>query len=286
MIELTKTQAETFFADGFVVFDKLVDPEVIARARERFAPMFRGEFETGIRPDEVNWQEGKSAADRTRQICNGWKGDRAIASIVLREDFGRIVAGLMGWNGTRLMHDNVIWKPPGAKSLGYHQDNAYLSWYRPTGLMTVWIALDDTTAEGGTLEFVRGSHKWQASKPEGEFHAPEDYRKYMIAAARAQGHEPEIVPVVVPMGGGSFHHGWTWHGSGPNRSPNPRRSLVIHAMPADAEFAPEHFGEGNGPIYSRYRRLDDNQMDENHFPILWTKDGRRTKGLERWCKAA
>lgn len=286
MIELTKAKAEQFHTDGFAIFERLVEPAAVERARARFEPMFKGEFETGIRPDEVNWQQGKSPEDRTRQICNGWKGDRAIASIILNEDFGRIVAGLMGWSGTRLMHDNVLWKPPGAKSLGYHQDNAYLAWYRPTELMTVWIALDDTTAEGGTLEFVRGSHKWRASKPEGEFHAPEDYRKYMIAAARAQGHEPEIVPVVVPKGGGSFHHGWTWHGSGPNRSPNPRRSLVIHAMPADVEFAPEHFGEGNGPIYSRYRRLNDNQMDENHFPILWTKDGRRTKGLDKWCAAA
>lgn len=282
MIEFTAEQSTRFHADGFCIFDRLLDEATVLKARERFAPLFRGEFETGIKPDEVNWQEGKSPEDRTRQICNGWKADRAIASVILKQDFGRIVARLMGWRGTRLMHDNVLWKPPGAKSLGYHQDNAYLSWYRPTELMTVWIALDDTTAEGGTLEFVRGSHKWQASRPEGEFHAPEDYRKFMEKAAAAAGTKPEIVPVVVKKGGGSFHHGWTWHGSGPNTSPNPRRSLVIHCMPADVEFAPEHFGEGNGPVYSRYRRLTDNVMDESHFPVLWREDGYRTKGLERW----
>ena len=286
MVTITPDEASRFHTDGFLILPELAPEDKVLAARERFAPLFRGEFETGTQPDEWNWREGKSPPDVTRQICNGWKADRTVARILLAEDLGRICAELMGWSGTRVMHDNVLWKPAGAKSLGYHQDNAYLSWYRPTELMTIWIALDDTTAEGGTLEFVRGSHRWQQSRPEGEFHAPKEYAKVMAEAARREGVEPEIVHVVVPKGGGSFHHGWTWHGSGPNRSPNPRRALVLHAMPADVEFDPGHLGEGNGSIYSRYfRRFADNAMDENQFPILWSRDGRRTKGLDRWLAA-
>ena len=48
--------------------------------------------------------------------------------------------------------------------------------------------------------------------------------------------EPDIVPVEVPAGGGAFHAGWTWHGSGDNPSPIPRRSLVAHCMPADVRL--------------------------------------------------
>ena len=44
----------------------------------------RGEFERGILPDEVNWKEGKSDPTFTRQICNAWKANAAIARIVLR----------------------------------------------------------------------------------------------------------------------------------------------------------------------------------------------------------
>ncbi len=282
MLDLSDAQTSQFHADGFLVFDRLIDVAQIAPARGRFEPLFRGEFETGTQPDEWNWREGKSAPDLTRQICNGWKADRVIARLLLAEAMGRTVARLMGWSGARIMHDNVIWKPPGAKSLGYHQDNAYLSWYQPTELATIWVSLDDTTAEGGTLEFVRGSHRWQENAPQGEFHAPKEYAKVMLTAAKSAGVTPEIVPVVVPAGGGSMHHGWTWHGSGPNRSQLPRRTLVLHAMPADVEFAPGQFSQGNGPIYSRYRRLTDNIVDENHFPILWTSDGRRTQGLDAW----
>jgi len=83
----------------------------------------------------------------------------------------------------------------------------------------------------------------------------------------------------VAAGGGAFHHGWAWHGSGPNRSGRHRRSLVLHCASSEARFNRAGFGEGNGPIYSRYARLTDDEMDENHFPILWRSDGYRTPGI-------
>ena len=44
------------------------------------------------------------------------------------------------------VQDNVIWKPPGATPLGYHQDASYIKWVVPAEYMTCWIALDATTA--------------------------------------------------------------------------------------------------------------------------------------------
>jgi ectoine hydroxylase-related dioxygenase (phytanoyl-CoA dioxygenase family) len=146
--------------------------------------------------------------------------------------------------------------------------------------MTCWIALDDTSAAGGTIEFVRGSHKWQLSEPEGEFHGPEQYRLPMEKAALRQRVEPDIVYVEVPAGAGSFHHGWMWHGSGKNLATLPRRALVLHAMRSDVEYVPENLCQGIGPIYGRYKRLGDNKLDENYFPILWRNDGYRTPQID------
>jgi ectoine hydroxylase-related dioxygenase (phytanoyl-CoA dioxygenase family) len=284
MFELSESQLGQYREEGFVVLDEVIDAATVDELRACFARLFEGRFETGVRPDEVNWQQGSGDPTLTRQICNAWKADRGIARSVLRADFGRAIAQLGGWRGTRLMIDNVLWKPVGARALGHHQDSAYLSWFRPSDLISLWIALDETSAEGGTVEFVRGSHQWRHLPPKGEFHGPEDYRRPMIEAARLEGVEPEIVHVEVPLGGGSFHHGWTWHGSGPNRGARDRRALVIHAMPCDVEFDPQHFSEGIGPIYGRYRRLDDNAMDENHFPVTWRRDGYSTPGIAAHTK--
>jgi ectoine hydroxylase-related dioxygenase (phytanoyl-CoA dioxygenase family) len=276
MLELTGVQTKAFHADGFTLLDRIIEKDQVEILRKSFDRIFSGEFETGTRPDEVNWQHGESDVELTRQICNAWKGDRSIAAVVQRADFGRVVAELMDWPGARVMQDNAIWKPVGAKSFGYHQDNAYLHWFKPGEICTLWIALDDIEAENGTMELVRGSHRWRQSEPEGEFHAPDDYRAAMIKYAKLEGIDPEIIPVVVSAGGGSLHHGWTWHGSGQNTGSNPRRSLVLHAMSSEVEFVPEKFHQGTGLIYSRYALPDSTEMDESHFPIIWRRDGYRT----------
>ena len=191
---------------------------------------------------------------------------------------GRACAALGGWPGARLYQDNVLWKPPGAKPLGFHQDNSYLDFVVPGEMVTCWIALDETTATGGTLEYVRGSHRWDHAPPIAQFHGPEDYRKDLDEAAARAGVEPEIVAVEVPAGGGAFHHGWTWHGSGVNRGDRPRRAMVAHCLSAESRFHPTNVGY----IYGRYKRFGDTAMDDSFFPVLWTKNGGRSAFLDAY----
>ena len=143
---LTEEQVARFNADGFLILPKLIERGEAEAVAARFEGLFKGKFETGLYPDEWNWQEGRDRPDRARQICNGWKSDRTVASLVLRREIGKLCAQLAGWPGARVAQDNVIWKPPGAKSLGYHQDNAYNDWIEPASMLTCWIALDDTSA--------------------------------------------------------------------------------------------------------------------------------------------
>jgi ectoine hydroxylase-related dioxygenase (phytanoyl-CoA dioxygenase family) len=270
-------QLEAFERDGFVIVEEtFIDDATIATLRERFDPLFAGEYETGIRPDEVNWVPGRDPDDRTRQICNGWKADPVIAAQVLAERTGRLAAELMGWEGVRILQDNCIWKPPGTKSLGMHQDGSYLDYLDPPEMITCWIALDDTSAEAGTITFAAGSHRWPRS-PEnrGEFHAPPDWLA-PLERANPDGEQLRLVPVVVKAGGASFHHYNVWHGSGPNTATIHRRALISHLIPAHAKFDTEHVD----PVYSRYRRVDDPAMDESFFPIVWTRDGRRSPWLD------
>ena len=129
MFSVTSEQIKRFRNDGFLVVDRIIEDAQIDILYECFEKMFRGEFETGIRPDEVNWQEGTGDPTLTRQLCNGWKADRNIADVVLREDLGKAISELGGWPGARIMVDNLLWKPPGSRSLAHHQDCAFLSWY-------------------------------------------------------------------------------------------------------------------------------------------------------------
>jgi ectoine hydroxylase-related dioxygenase (phytanoyl-CoA dioxygenase family) len=272
-IALTTEQIESFQRDGFVVVEGALDHETLIATRSRFEPLFSGRFETGLQPDEWNWRADTGARDVTRQICNAWKSDSVIASVVLRADIGKACAELRGWPGARLNQDNIIWKPPGARSLGFHQDDSYQDWVVPNEMMTFWISLDDTLADQGTIEYVRGSHLWPLSPPIAQFHAPDDPLAEIREAALQMGvATPEFVPIEVSAGSAVIHHGHTWHGSRDNRGDKPRRSVVAHCMSSEARF----HAASISPVYSRYKLHGTDEMDESFFPILWREDGYRT----------
>jgi len=285
-LALSPEDVAAFGRDGFLIRERILSPAAVARLREAMERCFAGEYDSGLMPDEVNWRPGH-APHVTRQICNAWKSSRAIAATVLSAAVGRAVATLNGWPGARIAQDNLLWKPPMAAgvpggTLGMHQDSAYARWADPGLMCTVWIALDDVTAEGGTMEFARGSHRWGHSGPSGAFHNPADYKAdFRRAAAEAGVAEPEMVPVAVPAGGGSIHHGWLWHGSGPNRTANPRRAVVSHCLSSEARFTSEV-----GYVYSRYKRAGSDAMDESYFPVLWTEGGGRSAFIDPFVAGA
>src|SRR5262249_12474136 len=128
MIELSTAHIARFHEDGFLILDRFLGADEAARVAARFERLFRGEFETGLQPDEWNWREGRDRPDLARQICNGWRADYTGASLVLSAEVGRLCAQLAGWPGARLPQDNVIWKPPGARPLGFPQDASYNGW--------------------------------------------------------------------------------------------------------------------------------------------------------------
>jgi hypothetical protein len=271
---LASEQAASFERDGFLILDEgLVVPAELPALRERFLRLFDGVYETGISPDEVNWVPGRDPEDRTRQICNGWKADSVIAAQVLAERTGRVAAGRAGGGGAPLLQDNVLWKPPGAKAIGCHQDASYADYLVPPEMLTCWLSLDDVPPDAGPVAYVPGSHRWPRTAPErSQFHAPDDWLAPVRHAAPA-GVEVETVPVAVRAGGGSFHHGLCWHGSPPNTNATvTRMALVSHFVPAEARFHHEHVD----PVYSRYRRRGDLSLDESFFPVVWHESGYRT----------
>ena len=69
MFELTAQQKANFDRDGFLVVERLIDEDTVEILRETFERLFKGEFETGVSPDEVNWQQSTGDPSLTRQIC-------------------------------------------------------------------------------------------------------------------------------------------------------------------------------------------------------------------------
>lgn len=278
----TPAQVSQYREDGFLVVEDFLDPGELAALRARWAALFSHSWETGVAPDEVNYTPGATPPDRTRQLCNAWKADRVVAATTLSVRNASFTARLAGLDGLRIGQDNLIWKPPAGKALLAHQDGAYLDWMDPPNMTTAWVALDDTRADTGTIYYVRGSHRWARSPVGGSFHAPDDWLGYMRSVI-PPGTEVDVVPIEVPAGGAAFHDAWTWHGSPPNeRADAERRAIISHFIDARTRWSTTVAH----PVYSRYRRPGEVEMDEAFFPIAWRSDGYRTPWLDGYVGAA
>jgi ectoine hydroxylase-related dioxygenase (phytanoyl-CoA dioxygenase family) len=269
-------QIAAYRRDGFLTVDHFLTAAEVERARSRWDDVFGHRWMTGIAPDEINYDPATTPPDRTRQLCNVWKSDPLVASVVLSAKVGRWTAALSGANGTRINQDNLIWKPVGGKALLAHQDGSYLGYLSPMNMTTCWMALDDTYADSGTIYYARGSHLWPRTPVSGQFHAPDDWTSHLVASCPAD-KTVDLVPIEVPAGGAAFHDAWTFHGSPPNeRADRQRRAIISHTMRADTRWTD---GQAHS-IYSRYRKPGDTEMDEAFFPILWSTDGYRTPWID------
>jgi phytanoyl-CoA hydroxylase len=284
LIEFTESQIEQFREQGFLVMPRSLRIEGVERVDARLDPLFDTQFETGVYPDEWHGRPGLSQPNATRQMANLWRCDRAVASLSFSADIARLGATLAGWSGTRFAMDSCWIKPSDAPEVAFHRNNTTVSCINPASMITCWIAFNDITLDMAPLRVVPGSHQWQCSDQFRFVHAPDyDYRKPVWDAAVEAGVQSfTIVPLALAAGDCVFLHGALWHGSGRNESARTRRSFAISMLPVNAQFQP--LGAGVGYIFSRYRRLDNNTLDESFFPILWTQEGYRSAMVDEYCQ--
>src|SRR3569833_3342177 len=98
-MEPAPDQIAAYRRDGFLVVERFLDPHKKKQNRERNTTSNTHERETNQRPDEVNYDPKSTPPDLTRQLCNAWKADRAIARTVLARrnaEFGARLAGVPG----------------------------------------------------------------------------------------------------------------------------------------------------------------------------------------------
>ena len=70
----TDEQVESFWRDGFLIVEGLIADRALERLRERYLPLFDGEYETGIRPTRSTGS--RAATPRTGRASSATRGSR------------------------------------------------------------------------------------------------------------------------------------------------------------------------------------------------------------------
>ena len=157
-----------------------------------------------------------------------------------------------------LWSSHFICKPGGdGKAVPWHEDSAY--WKDILGsyeVMTVWLAIDDSTVENGCMRVIPGSHDHGFSD-----YVPVDKGENVFGTeiVSDQVDEGRAVDLEIRAGECHLHHAKMIHGSKTNGSSRRRCGYTMRYMPASVKFHGEkHGGFGHGIYLARGRDLAGN----------------------------
>ena len=157
-----------------------------------------------------------------------------------------------------LWSSHFICKPGGdGRAVPWHEDSAY--WNGILGsyeVMTVWLAIDDSTVENGCMRVIPRSHENGFSD-----YAPVDKDENVFGReiVAEQVEEERAVVLEIRAGECHLHHAKMIHGSKANRSARRRCGYTMRYMPASVKFhAEKHGGFGHGIYLARGRDLAGN----------------------------
>jgi len=225
---------DAYLRDGFYLHrESVLSEDLLDRAMDGIEDVRNAIYDTGEAPDYRLWNPG----DNPLSLCKieiPQLGNHALREAIASSRLGEIAAAVTGASMVQVWWVQGLYKPgvgdgpvEAVTNVGWHQDQSYWQpWEEGSELFTAWLALSDVNPESGPMVFVPGSHQWGLI-PGSNFHG-QDQEAIRAGIAIPEGGAWTEVPATLPPGGVSFHDRLVIHGSYPNRTRLPRRSLAIH----------------------------------------------------------
>jgi hypothetical protein len=214
---LTARQCDFYYEQGFLVLRDFFSPDLMAEASIEADALRQRHDLIAVENLRCRWQPnvytGACEFETFDPVIDLGSVCRRIAHDV------RLLEALAELYGEEacLFKDKLIFKPPGLKGYGLHQD--WIAWPGfPRSFLTVLVPLDRSDTDNGCTEVFPGYHQnGSLSTEDGQYHElPLD----LIDESR--GVNLELAP-----GDVAVFTGFTPHRSAPNRSGRWRRQLYL-----------------------------------------------------------
>ena len=158
-----------------------------------------------------------------------------LAKIARDSRFGALVAQALGASRVQLLQDSLLYKPAGGGgAVELHQDRTYIGYLVPASVATLRIALLPEDEENGCMRVVDGSHHWGAIGDDRSLNATSVAS--LVPTLTPEQRAQKARPLVLAAGDVSIHHCLTLHGSEPNTSARPRRTIILRMFDADCRL--------------------------------------------------
>ena len=171
------------------------------------------------------------------RIVNPHLGSDTFRELLCDPALGELTAHALGAVTVQAWGSEVVVKQPddGGATVGWHRDAPYFAWWEGP-VVTLWIALTPVDGARGAIRYIAGSHRWAPGPDDRGFDEDEVDSRQRFAVP--DGRRWEETTVSGPVGTMTLHLPDTIHGSGPNRSEEPRAALALRLRTGEARVRP------------------------------------------------
>ena len=245
MIAMTPAQQKTFFEDqGYLVVEDVLDESELAACREEIKRLHHVAAEvekTDQKKFMIHFQRepfeaGRNSADGLPILRKVEYSDEFSPLFKKLAEHPKLIAAVQNLldQDLLLFRSTLMLKPAHHGSIhALHQDSSYWPMYPPK-LLTVSIALTDATPENGCFQVIPKSHNW------GMLEWGQIWKKQDESLTDVKGVDTsKLMHVPLKAGSALMFHSLLVHGSGPNKSPNPRNTALYAFFSPQVTYKPE-----------------------------------------------
>lgn len=226
----TPEQVKFYEDQGYLKFGQIFTPQEMDALRNHVDEMIAG-LPEGKRPEEMD----------VPHFQDPWLFRYLTNSRVLDVIEAFIGPDIILWSS------HFIAKPGGnGRAVPWHTDGAY--WQgrlSPMNVITLWLAVDESSVENGCMRVLPGSHK--AIQTAIDAYQPVDKQKNVFHSRIPPEliDESQAVDLELAVGECHFHDALTIHGSNPNPSPKRRCGYTMRYMPANVALRREGWNKSH-----------------------------------------
>lgn len=248
--------------NGYIKLKNVLSPETI----RYFDEVITGQVKR-LNTMDIPMEQRTTYQKAFLQVSNIWTKDETTKIFAFSSKLARIAAELMEVSGTRMYHDQALYKEPGGGITPWHADQYY--WPAATDrTITVWVPLQETRMEMGPLAFARKTHRMAFGRE-----LPISDESEVLIQKSLKEAQADIDETPFSIGEVSYHFGWTFHRAGANTSAEPRRVMTVIYVDENMRVAKpanknqQHDWEGWCPG-TEIGGLMDSPLN----PVLWSKN--------------
>ncbi|RZJ67050.1 MAG: phytanoyl-CoA dioxygenase [Flavobacterium sp.] len=220
--EMTNEQIEFFEKNRYIKLKHVLDRQTL----DHFNKVISDQVDK-MNTVEIPIGDRDTYGKAFLQLFNLWLENGDVKHLVFSKRIGKIAADLMKVRGSRLYHDQALFKESGGGITPWHADQYY--WPLDSDkTVTAWIPLQATPLEMGPLEFSAGSHVIVEGR---ELAIGDESENTITQRLRVT----DFKHVIEPFDAGeiSFHSGWIFHRAGANTTNETRKVMTIIYMDID-----------------------------------------------------